>query len=846
VLVAERVSRALITAGGIGTILAVTLMFVFLAWVVLPLFRGAGVEAGDATAARTVDARSDGVLAATADEYGQMALTILADGSLALRRLDDGQLLDERRLFAQPPTASAFTTGSAAATFGFADGSAVLGTIGFETTFLAPEGLSPEVAALAVGARGPLGAGMVERLARDQWRHVVLAVDLGDPLSISDRPLLLIDRVTTARRDLMATLDAGGQLGLHEVRTSKNLLTGKVSTSLSRFEAPCAPDAQRGPPARLLLAGSGSSLFLAWADGHLRRYDLRDPDAARLAETVDLVEREGATLTALTFLLGRATLLAGDSTGNTGVWFEAVSPTGEGGSRMVRTHSLSGPAAAVSALASSGRSRTAAVGYADGSARLFQVTRGAKLLELPPAAGLDVGAIALAPRDDALLTFGSRGLRSARIDLRHPEASLSALFLPVWYEGYPEPAHVWQSSGGTDDFEPKLGLVPLVFGTLKATLYSMLFGVPIALLGAVFASEFLKPRLRASLKSLIEMMASLPSVVLGFLAAIVIAPMVQGAIASVLLSFLTIPLALLLGAHLFQLLPSGITVRLSRWPRLAAIGAALPLGVGLAALFGPPVESLLFAGDFEAWLDGQVPGAVGGWALLLLPVSALLVVLAQGRWLRPWILRRSVGWSRTRTAAFELGRFAGVVIAAAALSLLIALALDALWLDPRGGAFGMGTYVQRNALVVGFVMGFAIIPIIYTLAEDALTSVPSHLREASLGAGATQWQTAVRVVVPTAMSGLYSAVMIGLGRAVGETMIVLMATGNTPVMEWNVFNGFRTLSANIAVELPEAVKDSTHYRTLFLAALVLFGMTFTLNTLAEVVRQRSRRRFKEL
>jgi phosphate transport system permease protein len=96
------------------------------------------------------------------------------------------------------------------------------------------------------------------------------------------------------------------------------------------------------------------------------------------------------------------------------------------------------------------------------------------------------------------------------------------------------------------------------------------------------------------------------------------------------------------------------------------------------------------------------------------------------------------------------------------------------------------------------------------------------------------------------MSGLFSAVMIGLGRAVGETMIVLMAAGNTPVLEWNIFNGFRTLSANIAVELPEAAQGSTHFRTLFLAALVLFTMTFILNTVAEVVRMRFRRRAYQL
>jgi phosphate transport system permease protein len=143
-------------------------------------------------------------------------------------------------------------------------------------------------------------------------------------------------------------------------------------------------------------------------------------------------------------------------------------------------------------------------------------------------------------------------------------------------------------------------------------------------------------------------------------------------------------------------------------------------------------------------------------------------------------------------------------------------------------------------------MGFAIIPIIYTIAEDALSTVPHHLRSASLGTGATPWQTTIRIVIPTAMSGLFSALMIGLGRAVGETMIVLMAGGNTPVRDWNIFNGFRTLAANIAVELPEAVQGDSHYRTLFLCALTLFVMTFLVNTLAELVRLRFRKRAVQL
>jgi phosphate transport system permease protein len=184
----------------------------------------------------------------------------------------------------------------------------------------------------------------------------------------------------------------------------------------------------------------------------------------------------------------------------------------------------------------------------------------------------------------------------------------------------------------------------------------------------------------------------------------------------------------------------------------------------------------------------------------------------------------------------------------AALAFLLAGGLShllaRLGVDARGGL--VDTYVQRNTLVVGFAMGFAVIPLIYTIAEDALNAVPEHLRAASLGCGATPWQTAVYVVLPTALSGVFSAVMIGMGRAVGETMIVVMAAGNTPILDWNIFNGLRALSATIAVELPEAVKDGTLYRVLFLSGLVLFAMTFVINTVAEIVRLRFRKRATQL
>ena len=156
------------------------------------------------------------------------------------------------------------------------------------------------------------------------------------------------------------------------------------------------------------------------------------------------------------------------------------------------------------------------------------------------------------------------------------------------------------------------------------------------------------------------------------------------------------------------------------------------------------------------------------------------------------------------------------------------------------------TFDQRNSLVVGIAMGFAVIPTIFSIAEDAVFSVPKTLSSGSLALGATQWQTLVKVVLLTASPGIFSAVMMGLGRAVGETMIVLMATGNTPIMDWSIFQGMRTLSANIAVEMPESEVGSSHYRILFLAAFVLFIFTFVFNTLAEFVRQRLREKYSSL
>ena len=152
-------------------------------------------------------------------------------------------------------------------------------------------------------------------------------------------------------------------------------------------------------------------------------------------------------------------------------------------------------------------------------------------------------------------------------------------------------------------------------------------------------------------------------------------------------------------------------------------------------------------------------------------------------------------------------------------------------------------YDQRNCIVVGIALGFAVIPIIFTICEDAMSAVPRSLTSAALALGASRWQSALHVVLPGASAGVFAAIMLGLGRAIGETMIVLMATGNTPILDLSPFNGMRTMSAGIAVEIPEAPHGGTLYRVLFLTGAMLFLFTFVLNTAADLVSRRLRKRY---
>lgn len=406
------------------------------------------------------------------------------------------------------------------------------------------------------------------------------------------------------------------------------------------------------------------------------------------------------------------------------------------------------------------RRRGFAVGTADGTVALYYSTSGRRLL-LDRWASDPVTALTVDPKDDGAVAVAGGDVLRRWITNPHPEISLRTLFLPVWYEGYAAPRWVWQSTGGSDAFEPKLSLWPLIFGTLKATLYAMLFSVPLALLAAIYVSQLAPPWLQTVVKPTIELMAAVPSVVVGFLAALWLAPRLEAALLAVMLSAVGLPLAVLLSLAAWRLVPTGLRRRLPEGAELLLLFAAVAAVVGAGAALAAPIETRFFGGDFQRYLFTE------------------------------WGMR----------------------------------------------------YDQRNAIVVGLGLGFAVIPVIFTIAEDACSAVPRALVNASRALGATRWQTAVRMVVPAASPGLFAAVMLGLGRAVGETMIVLMAAGNTPVLDLSLFNGMRTMSAAIAVEIPEAPVGDTLFRVLFLTGILLFAFTLVLTTAADLVGSYLRKRY---
>lgn len=725
----DRAVRWLISLGGVAVISAVVLIFFYLLYVVFPLFLPASTKFEHR--ADNPRWQADKPVYLSVEEQLEVGLRVSTTGEAEFFSVADGASLQTQHL---PLAAQSRLTGSSEAiefnglvAVASDSGRVLVFKHSYQTRFKG----------------GVETRQVVPELSFPYGKQALL---LMPDTKISDLALAENDSDM-----VLAATGVDGQVRVEFISKTENFLTGEFTleknsvATIVNFTITAAA-----------ISGNHRWLYLGDDQGNIHRLQT---DTLELLQSVRL---GNSAITTMSMLVGGISVLAGDAGGSISQLFPVRDQDNEYHLELIRRFDEQA-APIVRILPEQRRKGFLALDAQNGLGIYHSTAQ--RLVHFQSLETRQPLSMALSPRANGLLIEGAKGeLGMLAIINRHPEISFSSLWQKVWYENHEQPEYVWQSSASTNEFEPKFSLTPLVFGTLKAALYAMLFAIPLALMGAAYTAYFMSAALRKWVKPSIEIMAALPTVILGFMAGLWFAPYVEENLAGIFMILLVLPVGLLIFAWLWHRYDGPVKVWLPEgWEPILQLPMLVGLGL-LAMWLADPVQALFFGGDFRTWLSHE----------------------------------------------------AGI------------------------------PYDQRNALVVGCAMGFAVIPTIFSIAEDAIFGVPESLSDGSLALGATPWQTLVRVVLPTASPGLFSGLMIGLGRAVGETMIMLMATGNTPIMDWNLFEGMRTLAANIAVEMPEAEVGGSHYRILFVAALVLFLFTFVVNTGAELIRQRLRDKYSTL
>ncbi|AKX51408.1 ABC transporter permease subunit [Thiopseudomonas alkaliphila] len=723
----DHLTRWYVTVGGLAILAAITLIFFYLGSVILPMFQGAELQQ-EQPQAITWSQDSQGLYLAI-EEQNQVGLRLNQQGQAQFFNAQTGQLLESINL-ALPADA--------------------------EVTAIAQDQPGSRTLALGLSNGQVL---VVEHNYKVSYPNNVKTIQPSIDYPYGEQALTLADTtldkvgISASSNGLVLVGSVGAAVHALKITRDENIMTGEVTLADEVLTIPTMDAAIK----QLLIDPRHQWLYVFSGNSTLDVFDLR---RNTLNGRYKMANQADTQITASSFLLGGISLLVGDSKGGISQWFMVRGEDGLSSLQRIRDFQQ-GDSAITQILPEERRKGFLALDAA-GTLGVYHSTAHRTLLKQSVAEGAALAS--LAPRANLVLVEQQGQLQNWRLDNPHPEISWSALWGKVWYESYAEPDYVWQSTSANSDFEPKLSLAPLAFGTLKAAFYAMLLAAPLAICAAIYTGYFMAPALRSRIKPVIELMEALPTVILGFFAGLFLAPFLESHLPGIFSLLLLMPFGILLAAWAWSRLPEKVRLAIpDGWE--AALLIPVVIAVGLLSLgISGHLENWFFGGDMRLWLSNDL----------------------------------------------------GI------------------------------PFDQRNALVVGLAMGFAVIPNIYSIAEDAVFSVPRSLTFGSLALGATPWQTLTRVVILTASPGIFSALMIGMGRAVGETMIVLMATGNTPIMEVNIFEGLRTLAANVAVEMPESEVGSSHYRVLFLAAMVLLMFTFVMNTVAELIRSRLRSKYASL
>ncbi|WP_323895878.1 ABC transporter permease subunit [Aeromonas veronii] len=726
----DKLAKYGVTTGGALVLVALLLIFFYLLYVVKPIFNGASMEPATSftlpVAGKTawLGMEEQNEIGYRFSDKGQVNFFALQGDD----KIKVGQSLGQAQVAGDISTATTPAPGQKLIAYGFADGKALVVQPAFKVSY------PNDVRVIEPSLKYPFGE---------------------EPVVIDPQGKALQRMVFEATKDKMATVAVteDGRGVMTVMSGEENFISGEIEWSSENYTIPSLPrhvdQMLLTPNLRILFVRQGNRLSV---------YDIHNLSEISLRNVLE-INATNANVTRVELLAGASSLLVGNDNGVISQWFEVAK---DGKRQFTQIRDFKGDGA-VDLLTPEHFRKGFISADKDGIISFFHATGETKLLTETVEGG-ELSALAISPRHNALLMQQGDTFKLFTVENDHPEVTWSALWQKVWYEGYPEPQYVWQSTSASNDFEAKLSLVPLSFGTLKAAFYALLFAVPLGIAGAIYTAYFMSPGMRKFVKPTIEIMEALPTVILGFLAGLWLAPIVEDYLPGIFMMLVMLPMGMLLAALLWHLLPDALKQSVPEGSQAVLLIPVVILIGWMALTLSPVVENAFFGGDTRSWLTN-----------------------------------------------------------------VMGIKFD-----------------QRNSLVVGIAMGFAVIPTIFSIAEDAVFSVPKHLTQGSLALGATPWQTLSRVVILTASPGIFSAVMMGLGRAVGETMIVLMATGNTPIMDFSMFQGLRTLAANIAVEMPESEVGSSHYRVLFLAAFVLFVFTFFFNTLAEFVRQRLREKYSSM
>ena len=737
-----------ITVGGLSVILAVLLILVFIGKEVIPLLQEAKVSKLETITLPKVETK-----AIVVDEWTTLPGLVTSDSVYFIDLEDRNKIIREefKRGGASQITAVSYNQESQVITVGNADGKFSIIKLNYKKKFLD------------------------EYEDGRQLSKTIYDIQQLPYMSLSDKPGKVIDiqYAETEEKTLIAAIvEADSKKYVFYVSLVQEVdLFGNTSGDLKVGQVVELSENIEGNIKQLVLSSQADSLIISSDNGKVYSFRTAGSTISFNQAFEPFSAESNKEINSMDFIFGSKTIIFSNNEGRLVGWSMYKPgknmPLGFGLTKS-NIKNLEGPA---TFFTRSLRNKAFLTGHKN-SITLRYATN--ESVNWEDTLDFEVQKSAISTKyNTILLTDDQHRLHLYKLNDPHPEASVRTYFAPLWYEGQSEPRFLWESVGGTEEKEKMLSMMPLIFGTFKATFYALLFAIPIALLAAIYTAQFLPPNLKTVVKPLMEVMASLPSVIIGFLAALVFAPMVEDKFPSIMMVLLMVPLSAITMGAFWNSLPPKIKYLCKPGMEFIFLVPVLITVTLVAWDLSPVIESIFF-----------------------------VVTDSQGNQVADF----TYWWNKT-------------------------IGLE---------------YTQKNAMIVGFAMGFAVIPIIFTIAEDSLSNVPKAMTSASLALGASRWQTTWKVVVPTASAGIFSACMIGLGRAVGETMIVLCAAGGTGIMDMNIFNGMRTLSLNLATELPEAAKDGTLYRSLFLGALILFVLTFVINTFAEIIRQHIRNKYKTI